>query len=123
MSQAISCGMLEKLSPAAINRKAEYRKPGRYADGGGLYLQVTPKREGDSVTRAWLFQYSWKGKVRQMGLGSFVNVSLAQARKTYRYDSSLRWVDGGKDENETNAEWRADRLRGHMMYGSRGLFR
>ncbi|QWG13638.1 integrase arm-type DNA-binding domain-containing protein [Bradyrhizobium sediminis] len=73
--------MLEKLSPAAITRKAEYRKPGRYADGGGLYLQVTPKRGDDGVTRAWLFQYSWQGKVRQMGLGSFVNVSLAQARK------------------------------------------
>jgi Arm DNA-binding domain len=76
--------MLEKLSPAAITRKAEYRKPGRYADGGGLYLQVTPKADGEGVTRAWLFQYSWQGRVRQMGLGSFVNVSLAQARKPSR---------------------------------------
>jgi hypothetical protein len=31
--------MLEKLSAAAINRKAEFRKPGRYADGGGLYCR------------------------------------------------------------------------------------
>jgi hypothetical protein len=43
--------------------------------------------------------------------------------KAYRYDSTMKWVDGGKSEAETNAEWRADRLRGHMMYGSRGLFR
>src|SRR4030081_3409210 len=79
------------LSAAAINTKAQYRKPGRYADGGGLYLQVTKKPSATanskgqwdkgSITRAWLFQYSWKRKVRQMGLGSFEQVSLAQARK------------------------------------------
>ena len=48
---------------------------------------------------------------------------LLTKKKRYRYDTSMKWVDGGKDEKETNAEWRADRLRGHMMYGSRGLFR
>jgi integrase len=80
MLRAISLGMLEKLSAAAVTRKAEFRKPGRYADGGGLYLQVTGKTDG-GVTRAWLFQYSWKGKVRQMGLGSLDAVTLAQARR------------------------------------------
>jgi hypothetical protein len=87
--------MLEKLSPAAISRKAEYRKPGRYADGGGLYLQVTPKADRNGITRAWLFQYSWKGKVRQMGLGSFLNVSLSQARK--RAKAALDKVADGID--------------------------
>jgi hypothetical protein len=43
--------------------------------------------------------------------------------KAYRYDSSLRWVDGGKSESDINAEWRADQLRGYMTFGSRGLHR
>lgn len=98
--------MLEKLSPAAITRKAEYRKPGRYADGGGLYLQVTPKRDGEGVTRAWLFQYSWQGRVRQMGLGSFVNVSLAQARKRAKAARD-KLADGIDPIGEKKAERRA----------------
>src|SRR5258708_10138891 len=31
-------------------------KPGRYADGGGLYLQVAASRNG-GVTKSWLFRY------------------------------------------------------------------
>lgn len=44
-------------------------------DGGGLYLQVT-KTGG----RSWLFRYMLKGKSYEMGLGSILNVSLAEAR-------------------------------------------
>jgi integrase len=98
--------MLEKLSAAAINRKAEFRKPGRYADGGGLYLQVTAKREGDGVTRAWLFQYSWNGKVRQMGLGSYQHASLAQARKRAKV-AREKVADGIDPISEKNADRRA----------------
>jgi hypothetical protein len=43
--------------------------------------------------------------------------------KKYAYDSTMKWVTGDKSESETNAEWRADQLRGHLMFGSRGLFR
>jgi integrase len=37
--------------------------PGRYGDGGGLYLQL-----GDR-SASWLYRYEWKGKERWMGLG------------------------------------------------------
>jgi hypothetical protein len=40
------------------------REPGRYADGGGLYLQVGP-----TGGRAWLFRFTLNGKSREMGLG------------------------------------------------------
>lgn len=68
-------------------------KPGRYADGGGLYLQVNPRPDGDGVTKAWIFRYigppgykdkkgkSTEGRDRPMGLGSLTTVSLADARK------------------------------------------
>jgi hypothetical protein len=40
----------------------------------------------------------------------------------YRYDSSLAWV-GGDDETSLNDEWRAGRLRQHILLGGRGLYR
>jgi hypothetical protein len=38
--------------------------PGLYADGGGLYMQVS--QEG---TKAWIFRYTRAKRPRKMGLG------------------------------------------------------
>lgn len=62
-----------RLTALGVQRK---KKPGHYADGGGLYLRVSP-----TGARSWLFRYRWQGKTRHdMGLGSAETVSLAQAR-------------------------------------------
>ena len=52
------------------------RGDGRYAVGGvpGLYLRI----EGNS--RSWVFRHQSKGKRQEFGLGSYPEVSLAQAR-------------------------------------------
>ena len=50
-------------------------KPGRYHDGGGLYLQVR-----DRDRRSWLFRFMASGHARAMGLGSTADFSLAEAR-------------------------------------------
>jgi integrase len=50
-------------------------KPGRHADGRGLYLVV---RDGGS--RAWVLRTQVEGKRQDLGLGSIDKVSLAQAR-------------------------------------------
>lgn len=58
-------------------------KPGRHADGGGLYLAVDA-----SGARRWLFLFRWKadpmqpgtGRLREMGLGPVRAVPLAAAR-------------------------------------------
>ncbi len=56
------------------------KQPGMYADGGGLYLQVT--KGADSTPRkSWLFRYAVSGRERQMGLGPLNDVSLAEARE------------------------------------------
>ncbi len=62
-----------KLSPIRVSK---IKAPGRYADGGGLYLQVGP--EGG---KSWLFRYMISGKARAMGLGVVGVVSLAEARE------------------------------------------
>ncbi|MFG1246029.1 tyrosine-type recombinase/integrase [Xanthobacter flavus] len=61
------------------------KEPGRHADGGGLYLVVDK-----SGARRWVFLFRWKatptepgtGKLREMGLGSAISVSLAAARES-----------------------------------------
>ena len=57
-------------------RKVETAKPGKYSDGGNLYLIVSP-----SGSRKWVLRFTWRGRAREMGLGSADGVSLADARE------------------------------------------
>lgn len=70
---------------------AAIRAPGRYSDGGNLYLQVAPKR------RSWVFFYRSPatGKMREMGLGAVVDTSLAEARDKAKEARKL--VEKGTD--------------------------
>ncbi len=51
------------------------KEPGMYADGGGLYLRVTP--EG---ARNWVLRYMLDRRPRWMGLGPLALYSLQEAR-------------------------------------------
>ena len=55
------------------------RRPGYYADGGGLQLQVSA-----TGTQSWVFRYRRAGKRHEMGLGSCQVVGLARARELAR---------------------------------------
>jgi hypothetical protein len=57
-------------------RKVETAKAGKYSDGGNLYLIVS-----DTGTRKWVLRFTWRGKAREMGLGSATTVCLADARE------------------------------------------
>lgn len=50
--------------------------PGYYADGGGLYLQITK-----GSTRSWVLRFRFGGRTREGGLGSLLDVGLTAARK------------------------------------------
>ena len=54
----MASGKLSALKVKALT------SPGRYGDGGGLWLQVR-----DAEHRSWLFRYAIAGNARQMGLG------------------------------------------------------
>ena len=58
-----------------IAKARSLNKPGRHSDGSGLYLRV--RRSG---SKSWIFQHGKNGKYREIGLGSFDMVSLAEAR-------------------------------------------
>jgi integrase len=57
-------------------RKVETAKPGKYSDGGKLYLIVSP-----TGARKWVFRFTWRGDAKEMGLGSAMSVPLADARE------------------------------------------
>jgi integrase len=51
------------------------KRPGMYADGGGLYLRVT-----QSGTKNWVFRFMLNGRPRWMGVGPLHTIGLAEAR-------------------------------------------
>ena len=59
-------------------RAVETKKPGKYADGGrsGLWLNVSP-----TGARRWFVRVVIDGKRREMSLGSYPIISLADARE------------------------------------------
>lgn len=57
-------------------RKVETAKAGKYSDGGNLYLIVSP-----SGARKWILRFTWRGRPKEMGLGSAGSVPLADARE------------------------------------------
>jgi integrase len=73
----VARGGIHRLSAAFV---AKERRPGFYADGGNLYLQVDRQASGN-ITKAWVFRYQRNGKATDMGLGSLNAVTLARARE------------------------------------------
>ena len=67
---------IHRLSTASLRRN----DPGLHGDGGGLWLQVTPAKDGNGFSRSWIFRWTRGGHTRSMGLGSCHTVSLAEAR-------------------------------------------
>ncbi len=101
---------IERLSALAVARATE---PGMYADGGGLYLQVTPQRG-----KSWSFRYMLAGKAREMGLGPFHVINLAEAR--VRATQCRRMLLDGIDPIEAR---RAERDRARLEAANSITFR
>jgi hypothetical protein len=71
-------------------RGAATTKPGRYGDGRGLYLVVSP-----SGARKWVYRFTYAGRVTEAGLGSASVVSLAEARS--KAHEARRLLDAGQN--------------------------
>ena len=56
-------------------RKVDTAGPGKYEDGGGLRLVVSP-----AGAKKWVLRYASHGKRREMGLGRYPDVGLGEAR-------------------------------------------
>ena len=81
-----------KLTALKVARE---KQPGLYGDGGGLYLQISARGSKSWIFRFWIAERDpmtgnlvrdpatkkVRGRSREMGLGSFSTVSLAEARE------------------------------------------
>ena len=59
----------------SATRAKALKEPGRYSDGGGLHLFISKKG-----AKSWVQRITIDGRRRDIGLGGFPTVSLAQAR-------------------------------------------
>jgi integrase len=84
--------VLNRLSAKAVERA---QANGRYADGGGLYLQV----RGESKT--WIFRYANRatGREHELGLGPAHTISLVRARELAQHHRAV--ILAGNDPLET----------------------
>ena len=63
---------IEKLGALQVKNA---KKPGYYADGAGLYLQVAP-----GGSKSWVLRFTRDKRTRDMGLGRLSAFTLAEAR-------------------------------------------
>ena len=90
--------MPKRATGLSARRVETEKRPGLFADGGGLYLQVSA-----TGAKSWIFRYTFGGRRLDMGLGSVKRVTLAEAREKALEAAKL--VQAGVDPKEArNAE-------------------
>jgi hypothetical protein len=79
---------INKLSARAVET---LKAPGRYSDGGNLYLSIS-----ENGGRRWVFMYRRAGKQHEMGLGSASRAGISLAKGTNAgcggADDARRWT-------------------------------
>jgi len=77
--------------------KAKNAKPGnkpiKMADGGGMYLLVTP-----AGGKCWRLKYRFQGKEKVLALGTYPEIALAEARE--RREAARKQLAHGVDPRE-----------------------
>src|SRR5579864_6240802 len=98
--------MAGKLKPLDVGRKI---RPGKYPDGDGLCLVVA-----SATSKNWTYRYWKDSKQRWLGLGSFKDVSLKDARLArdaarlrVKGDRSTVGVDIVQEKRESREEKKA----------------
>lgn len=94
--------MQGKLSAARVRT---LKVPGRYGDGGTLYLNVTP--EG---SKQWVQRLTIAGKRHDIGLGGYPLVSLAEARDAALLNRKLARAGGDPIAEKRKAKQRDSML-------------
>jgi integrase len=87
-------GKAHKLNALKVEKLS---KPGLYGDGAGLCVRVT-----DGGSKHWILRYMLDGKARWMGLGSYSDFSLLDARD--KATTARRMLRDGIDPLEEKAK-------------------
>ena len=71
--------------PLSATRVKALKEPGRYSDGGGLHLFISKAKR-----KSWVLRITIDGRRRDIGLGGYPSVTLANAReKAYRHRAAI----------------------------------
>jgi len=84
--------LIRKVKPP-VDKKA----PDRYNDGNGLYLHVF-----SSGGKRWIMDYRFEGKRKSYSIGTYPDVSLAQAR--LKRDEARKLLSEGVDPSKAKRE-------------------
>ena len=79
------------LSDAGIRAAKPKDKTFKLADGGGLYLEVSPQG-----SKLWRMKYRFEGKEKRLAFGVYPDVPLAGRKHA---ETGL-WIDGARDKRE-----------------------
>jgi integrase len=90
------------LSDTTIRKAALPEKPKKMADGGGLYLLLSP-----NGSKWWRLKYRFGGKEKLLSLGTYPDTGLADARE--KRDGARRLLAQGVDPG---AQRRAEKVAG-----------
>jgi len=74
----------------SATRVRALRDPGRYSDGDGLHLFISKRG-----SKSWVHRITVDGRRRDIGLGGYPTISLAQARK--RASDNRETIGNGRD--------------------------
>ena len=85
------------LTDASSSHAKAKDKPYKLADGGGLFLWVQP-----SSGKWWRYKYRFAGKEKLLALGSYPDVTLAEARE--RHAQARKVLSAGNDPGEVKKE-------------------
>jgi integrase len=85
------------LTYAQVKNAPPKSKAYKLSDGGGLFLLVTP-----SGGKWWRYKYRYANKEKLLALGTYPDVSLADARE--RHTEARKALAAGNDPGETKKE-------------------
>ena len=97
--------MARKINRLNARAVATLTKHGRHADGGGLYLSISP-----NGGRRWVFLFRWHGKPTEIGLGSARDVMLARGQARAKLAEGINPKDARKPTKGATFGECADRV-------------
>lgn len=66
-----------KLTTKGVQKLVKESNHGMTNDGDGLYLKI-----GKGGGASWIYRFRWNGRLRDMGLGSYADKTLSDARES-----------------------------------------
>jgi integrase len=94
--------LTDKTIRAALKASAEVGKASKITDGGGLLLEARPTGAG-----WWRFRYRFCGREGMLSLGTYPEVSLADARR--KRDEARKLIAAGQNPSEARKADKAAR--------------